>query len=144
MLLGRNAVGDDAGPGLHRGLPVAHKEGSDRDRGVDVAGEVEVADHTAVGATLHRFEFVDDFHRPHLGGSRERAGRQRGPEHIDRRLAFGQLPRHLRCEVHDVAVTLEHKPFVDLFGTEGHDPTNIVAGQVEQHHVFGDFLGVLA
>ena len=38
---------------------------------------------------------------------------QRGPQHVDRRRALGQLARHLRGEVHDVAVALERHQLVD-------------------------------
>ena len=77
-------VGDDPGPGLHARLAVAPDHRADRDRGVEVAGEVEVADDAGVRAALRRLELVDDLHRPHLGRAAHRARRERGPQHVDR------------------------------------------------------------
>ena len=58
--------------------------GADGDGGVDVAGEVDVADDAGVGPALGRLELVDDLHGPHLRRARHGAGRQRGPQHVDR------------------------------------------------------------
>ena len=55
-----------------------------------------------------------------------------------------QPPRHLRGEVHHVAVALERHHLVDRLGAEVHDPAHVVAGQVDQHDVLGLLLGVLA
>ena len=144
LVLGHR-VGHDAGAGLHRGpAVVVDDHRADGDGGVDVAREVEVADHAGVGPALGRLEVVDDLHGPHLGRARHRAGRQRGPQHVDRRAPVGQLARHLRREVHHVAVALERHHLVDLLGAEAHDPAHVVAGEVDQHHVLGDLLGVLA
>ena len=45
--------------------------------------------------------------------------------------------------MHDVAVALDRHELVDLLGAEAHDPPDVVAGQVDQHDVLGEFLGVL-
>ena len=54
LLLGHGVgVGDDAGAGLHVGVPVLDDRRADRDAGVQVPGEVHVADGTRVAdATL--------------------------------------------------------------------------------------------
>ena len=43
-----------------------------------------------------------------------------------------------------MAVALEHHHLVDLLGAEPHDATDVVAGEVDQHHVLGDLLRMLA
>ena len=55
-----------------------------------------------------------------------------------------ELARHLRREMHHVAVTLEDHHLVDLLGSEPHDAADVVAGEVDEHHVLGDLLRVLA
>ncbi len=58
-------------------------------------------------------------------------------------LARPQLAGDLRGEVHDVAVALQGHQLVDRLGAEAHHPPDVVAGQVDQHDVLGDLLGVL-
>src|SRR6185437_10120022 len=66
-VLGRRlGVGDDAGSGLDVRDAVAQQCSADRDGGVRVSGEVQVADTAAVQATPGRFQLVDDLHRPRL------------------------------------------------------------------------------
>ena len=69
-------LGDDAGAGLHVGHPVAQHRRADRDRHVEVAGEVQVAHRSPVHAAAHRLELVDQLHRPRL----RRAGQGAGGE----------------------------------------------------------------
>ena len=45
--------------------------------------------------------------------------------------------------MHHVAVALERHHLVDLHGAELDDPTDVVAGQVDEHDVLGDLLRVL-
>ena len=42
-----------------------------------------------------------------------------------------------------MAVTLDGLQLVDVLGPEAHDPAHVVAGQVDQHDVLGQLLGVL-
>jgi hypothetical protein len=58
--------------------------------------------------------------------------------------AVTQLARHLRGEVHHVAVALEHHHLVHLLGAESHDAAHVVASEVDEHHVLRDLLRVLA
>ena len=95
---------------------------ADGDGGVEVAGEVDVADHAGVRAPLDRLEVVDDLHGPHLGRAGHRAGRERRPQHVDRPLPGPQLARDLRRHVHHVAVALQRHQLVDLLGAEAHHP----------------------
>ena len=141
----RVGVGDDPGAGLHARPAAAPHHRADRDRGVEVAGEVEVADDPGVRAALHRLELVDDLHRPHLGRAADRA--RRGTSRAARRPRSGRRrgrPTTWRREVHDVRVALERHELIDLLGPELHDPADVVAGQVDEHHVLGPLLGVLA
>ena len=42
-----------------------------------------------------------------------------------------------------MGVTLEHHQLVHLLGAERHDPADVVAGEVDEHHVLGPLLRVL-
>jgi hypothetical protein len=45
-------------------------------------------------------------------------------------------------DVHDVRVALDAKGLGDLDGAGFRDAADVVAGQVDQHHVLGTLLGV--
>ena len=52
-------------------------------------------------------------------------------------------PDDLAREVHHVRVALERHQLLDLLGAELHDPADVVAGEVDEHHVLGALLRVL-
>src|SRR5205823_11020328 len=117
--------------------PVTPEHRADGDGRVDVPGEVEVADHTGVGTALLRLELVDDLHRAHLRGAAHGPGRERRTEHVDRGLPAREVTRHLAGHVHDVRVPLERHELVDTFAAVPDNPSDVVAGQVDQHDVLG-------
>ena len=53
------------------------------------------------------------------------------------------VPVHLRRQVHHVAVALQRHQLVDLHGAELGDAADVVAGEVDEHHVLGALLRVL-
>ena len=69
---------------------------------------------TIIGAALGGFELVDDLECARLGSAREGAGREGGPEHVDRVRLRGEVALDGRDEVHDVAEPL-HANAVDVF-----------------------------
>ncbi len=56
----------------------------------------------------------------------------------------GSCPETCEVRCMHVAVALQRHQLVDRLGAEPHDPADVVAGEVDQHHVLGPLLGVLA
>ena len=54
-----------------------------------------------------------------------------------------QVAGHLRRQVHHVAVALERHQLVDVHPAEAGDAPDVVAGEVDEHHVLGPLLRVL-
>ena len=54
-----------------------------------------------------------------------------------------ELARDLAREVHHVRVPLERHQLLDLLGAELHDPPDVVAREIDEHHVLGALLRVL-
>ncbi len=123
--------------------PPAPDHGADRDRGVEVAREVDVADDPRVRPALHGLELVDDLHGADLGCAADRARRERRAQHVDRVAAVREVAGHLAREVHHVGVTLERHQLFHALRPELHDPADVVAGEVDEHHVLGPLLRVL-
>ena len=57
-------------------------------------------------------------------------------------LSLGQLAGDVRGDVHHVAVTLDHHHVGQLDGAVLGDAADVVAAQIDQHHVLGPFLGI--
>ena len=111
---------------------------------VEVAAEVHIANNTCIRPTLHRFEFINDFHGTHFWRTAHRSCWKRCSQHINWTKVFTNVSRHLRSHVHHVAVALECHQFIHVHGTKLGNSTNVVASQVHQHDVLGNFFGVLA
>jgi hypothetical protein len=65
-----------------------------------------------------------------------------GPEQGEGSRSVAQVAAHVGYDVGDVGIAFEHHQFVDLDAAGAADLAEIVALQVEQHDVFGAFLGV--
>src|SRR5690606_2215259 len=112
------------------------------DGGVHVAVPGQVAHRTAVDTALDRLQLVDDLHRTHLGRPGEGAGGQDRAQCIHRRQRRLELAGDVGDDVHDVGVAFDDhflgQPNRAVFS----NTTDVVAAQVDQHQVLGQFLGV--
>ena len=116
---------------------------ADRDREIHLAGERQVADGAAVQPALGRLELVDQLHRAHLRRARQRAGRERRAQHVVIRHAGLQLAFDRADDVLHVRVLLDHQPVGHLHRADFRDAAHVVAREIDQHHVLGDFLRVV-
>ena len=118
-------------------VAMAVSEGASSD-----AAEAEVADDAAVEAAPGRLELLDDLHGAHLRGAGQGAGRERRGERVVRGELRPQLTDHSGHDVHHVAVALHRGELRHLDGARYADPAEVVAGQVDEHDVFGPLLRV--
>src|SRR5262249_11308435 len=141
---GRIAVGDDAGAGLGEEPALRAEEGADGDRELQIAGAGEPADRAAVRAALDAFQLVDDLHRPDLRRAAQRSRRERRAERVDRAEARPEQPADLAGHVHHVAEPLGFHQLFDADAADPAGPADVVAPEVDQHHVLGALLRVVA
>ena len=133
-------VGDGAAARLQVRDAVLDDDGADVDRGVELAGVGEVADRAAVAAALDRLELVDDLHRADLRRARERARRERRAQRVHRADAVAQAPGDGADDVHDVRVVLDRHQRLDRHAAVLADAAEVVAAEVDEHHVLGALL----
>ncbi len=133
---------DDARADLHVERAVPDHRGADRDRGVHVAVEAHVADRAGVDAAPRGLQLVDDLQRAHLRRAADGAGGERGAQHVDAGEAGLQRALDVGHDVHHVRVALDLHPVGDLDGAGLRDAADVVAAEVDQHHVLGELLGV--
>src|SRR5471030_2858030 len=136
-----DGIGDDASGGLHVQHAVLDDASADGDRHVHLAAEGQVAAGAAVDAALGDFQFVDHFHRAHFRRAGQRTGREGGTQHVEVGQAVLQLAFDVGDDVLDVRIFFDHQAVGDVDATDLGDAPQVIAGQVDQHHVFGDFLG---
>ena len=103
------------------------------------AGE-RVEHRTGVGAAPVLLELRDDLHRAHLRRSRDGACREGGAQQVERRDAGSELAGHLRDEMCDVREPLRLEEPLDLDRPGQADAREIVAAEVDEHHVLGAVL----
>src|SRR4051794_5077025 len=140
VLVVRLGVGDRAAAGLDVGGAVLADDGADADAGVEVARVAEVADRAAVRAALDRLELLDDLHRPDLRRAGQRPGGQRRAQRLDRADVGPQPPGDVGDDVDDVRVGLDAHEALYLDGPVLAHAPEVVAAEVDEHHVLGALL----
>ena len=94
-----------------------------------------------VRAAADRLEPLEDLHRPDLRGAGDRAAGERRREQVERVAALGQDAGHGRDEVLDGGRPLEPAQARDADAPRPADPAEVVAQDVDDHHVLGAVLG---
>ena len=137
MLGGGHAVGHDAGARLITVFIAVEHERADGDGLVHVAARAEVAHRAAVEPAVHGLELVDDLHRAHFRRADERAGGERRGEQIERVAPWREIAIHAAHDVHHVAVALDRAIGIHVHAAGARDAAEIVAREIDQHHVLG-------
>ncbi len=138
----RGTVGDDTAPRPITVRVASKHQSADGDRLIHGAVPAEVADRPAVELPAYRLELVDDFHRAHLWSAHEGTrGKGRGKQ-VEGILSRPQAAVDAADDVHDVAVALDHAVGIHHHRARRSDPAQVVARQIDQHHVLGIFLGI--
>ena len=117
-------------------------EGADQDVQIQVAVAVQITQRAGVGAARLALQCGDDLHAAHLRTTGDGTARESCRNHLAGRHAGAQTSAHIGDDVMNVGVTLHHHQLVDLDRARHADATEIVALQVDQHHVFGALLRV--
>src|SRR3546814_108197 len=138
----RLGVGDDAGAGAEAKLRTLDLRAADQDVQVQVAVAVQPAHRAGVGAAADALQFGDDLHAAHLGAAGDGAAGEHGADHAAGRGVGAQAPAHVADDVVHVRVAFHAHQFVDLDAAGHAYAAQVVALQVDQHHVLGALLGV--
>src|SRR5690606_7823585 len=141
-LVRRIRVGDDAGAGAEAQRIAGNLGAADQDVEVEVAAAVQPAHGAGIGAAPDAFELGDDLHAAHLGRAGDGAAGEHRAQHPARRGVFAQAAAHVAGDVVHVGVALHHHQLVDLDAAGSADAAEVVALEVDQHHVLGALLGV--
>ena len=122
-------------------LPV-HEHCANGDCHVHIAGITEVAHASGVEAAPGRFLLVNNLHGADFWGAGNGAVREAGAENIEHVFVGTQFSGHVGDNVHDVGVLFNHHQIIDLNRAVLADAAHVIAGEVNQHDMFGAFLFV--
>ena len=135
MLERRHRVGDDPRSRLQMRHAVGKDHRPDRDARVEGAARQRVADATAVRPAPVLLELGDDLHRPHLRRPGDGPGGEARAQQVERAHVCLQLADDLRDEMRDVREALRLEEPLDLHRPGLADAGEVVAAEVDEHHV---------
>src|SRR5690606_6555122 len=84
----------------------------------------------------------DDLHAAHFRRAGDRATGKHRAQHFPGRGIGAQAAAYVAHDVVHVGVTLHHHQLVDLDAAGAADAAEVVALEVDQHHVLGALLGM--
>ncbi len=133
-------LGDDAAPGPEPDALAGHLEGADGNAQLEPGHRARVADRAGVGLTARGLERRDHLHRLDLGRSGHRARGEGGAQQLRVAGLRAQAARDGRDHVPDPGVRLDARPAGGDRAVLA-DPSEVVAHEVDDHHVLGRVLG---
>ena len=143
LFAGRDAVVDDTGTRLHMHGAILHQRGAQHDARIHLAIGAEIADGPGIEAALVPLQFVNDLHRPDLRRTRDRAGGKAGCQGVKGVMTWPDIALDVGNDMHNVAVAFDEEAIGDVDAADGRDVADIVTAKIEQHEVFGEFLGIV-
>ena len=126
---------------MDRHPPTVGDERPDDDAGLHRAIRADPADRARVRPAPHWLEPLEDLHRADLRRAGDRAAGERGRQEVEGVAALLEDPGHRRHEVLDRGGPLESAQPRDANGARAADAAEIVAQDVDDHHVLGAVLG---
>lgn len=149
-LLALHAIEHDPSPSLQIRDPVPDQHRPERNTrihgslplgalGVDVP-VAEISDRARVHAALLPLELGDELHGADFGSAADGAGGEDAAEGVEAGVAGTQDAADLADQVLHVAELLDGHEAVDAGGAGVADAVDVVAGQVDEHDVFGAVL----
>lgn len=141
----RVGIMDDTAAGLPEERPLLLPHAADSDAHIKIDAfmiQADPADAPGIGAASAPFHGTDDFHGPQFWRAADRSRRKRGGQHVHSVQTVGQTRGHTACQMHDMGKALHiHIPLHPHAAGPRHAP-QIVAPEIDKHHVFGLFLGI--
>ena len=123
--------------------PVLDHPGAQHDAAVEIAVRPEIAHPAGIGAARFRLQPGDDFARANLGRAADSSGGKAREHGVDGIVMRGvELPDHVGDDVHHMAVAFDGVAVGHADGAGLGHAAHIVAAQIQQHQVFGAFLGI--
>src|SRR5207342_281447 len=109
---------------------------------VHVAVAIEIAEGTGVRAATLAFELGDDLHAAHFRTAGDGTAGKYRADHLARCHAVAAPPTDVGNDVVHMRIALDRHQLVHAHAAGNADAAEVVALQVNQHHVLGALFGV--
>ena len=139
-----DGVVHDRAADVRVGATAGDGDGADRDVQVAAAVRGEVADRPRVDPAHRRLQLVDDLERADLRRAADRTARQHRAQRRVEAHAAPPARRHRRGQVMHVRVRLQLRELRHGHAARLRDPPEVVAFEVDDHHVLRGVLGARA
>jgi len=136
----RHTVRGDATPDAEFDQVCADLESTNSDAEFQPPAGARESDRAGVHATGMLFERVDRLHRAELRGSGHRPRRKGGLHQVAVVDVVAQAAQHRRHQVPNPRMRLYHEQLGNPHATGQAHPAEVIAHQVDNHHVLGDVL----
>src|SRR5512135_3786400 len=136
-------VGHDAGARPEPGPSALELDGPDGDARLEVSGRVDRSHGPSVDTPVLSLQLAQDLHGADLGRTADGARGEGAPERVEGGLVGPEVALDFGREVHDVGKSLHGPAYRNTHRSELANAAQVVAGQVHEHGVLGELLGVL-
>src|SRR5919204_653579 len=140
VLRRRVGVGDDPCAGLQERDPLVQGDRANCDARVQRPVRQGIADGARIWTAAVGFELGDDLHRANLWRARDGAGWEAGAQQVEGRDVVAEGAGDLGNEMRDVREALGLDEAFDAHGARRADAREIVAPEVDEHHMLGAVL----
>src|SRR6266436_10312722 len=115
---------------------------SQRDAGIKISIEPEVADRARVTAAPRVFQFANDLHRADFGSAGDGSRRKGRSNCVKHATTAAQTAHYVGHDVHDMAVALDLHELCYSNGAEFCHSTDVIACEIDKHDVLGALLRI--
>ena len=140
----RDGIADNAGACLDNGRAILDIGGTDDNAVIHGAITAQVADGAAEGAAASTFGVADELHCTKLRCAGQGSHVHAGAVGIEGVEILVQRGDDAGDQVHDARIAVHVEQLSDVAGAGNRDAREIVAGEVDEHDVFGHLLRVCA
>jgi hypothetical protein len=141
VLLVVDRVRDDAAAAAQPHPATVELEGADGDVQLEPGQGAAVSDGAGIDLSWRRLKLMDDLDRPHLRGAGHRSGRESRAYEVAISAGSVERPVHIRDQMPHAGVRFCMQQPRDFHAACNAYPAEIVAHQIDDHHVLGPVLG---
>ena len=134
-----DGIDHDAGTCAQFAFRAGQPRTANQDIQIHIAVVIQIPHGAGIWAAGFGFELGNDFHAADFRATGDRAAGKYGGDHLTRRYIVTQTTTDIRHDVMHMRITLYAHQLIHVHATGLADAAQIIALEINQHHVFGTF-----